>query len=121
MMNATVRPAAVAGTFYPGSDRALGAAVAEMLAGAEAASMAAKALIVPHAGYVYSGPIAASAYVALRKSAAAIRRVILFGPAHRVWVPGLAASSADCFETPLGRVAVRGGRRRADAGGGGDG
>jgi len=106
MMNATVRPAAVAGTFYPGSDRALGAAVAEMLAGAEAASMAAKALIVPHAGYVYSGPIAASAYVALRKSAAAIRRVILFGPAHRVWVPGLAASSADCFETPLGRVPV---------------
>ena len=106
MTSATVRRAAVAGMFYPGGGRALGAEVGEMLAHAGAAAVPAKALIVPHAGYVYSGPIAASAYVALRKSAAAIRRVVLFGPAHRVWVPGLAASSVDFFETPLGRVPV---------------
>jgi len=65
-----------------------------------------KAIVVPHAGYIYSGPIAASAYAGLQKSAVAVRRVVLFGPAHRVWVAGLAAPSADWFETPLGRVAV---------------
>jgi len=106
MMSATMRPAAVAGTFYPGSAKALGAEVGAMLANAAAVAAPAKALIVPHAGYVYSGPVAASAYAALRKSAAAVRRVVIFGPAHRVWVPGLAASSADFFETPLGRVPV---------------
>jgi AmmeMemoRadiSam system protein B len=106
MGNHSMRPAAVAGMFYPGSARALGAEVGGMLEHANIAAEVAKALIVPHAGYVYSGPIAASAYVALRKSAAVIRRVVIFGPAHRVWVPGVAASSADLFETPLGRVPV---------------
>jgi AmmeMemoRadiSam system protein B len=101
-----LRPAAVAGTFYPGSGRSLSASVGDMLAHAKSGEAVPKALIVPHAGYVYSGPVAASAYAGLRKSAAAVRRVVIFGPAHRVWVPGLAASSADLFETPLGRVAV---------------
>jgi AmmeMemoRadiSam system protein B len=109
----TMRPAAVAGSFYPGNARTLGAEVGGMLAHAkvqEVQGAAPKALIVPHAGYVYSGPVAASAYAALRESAMAIRRairrVVIFGPAHRVWVPGLAAPSADLFETPLGRVPV---------------
>jgi AmmeMemoRadiSam system protein B len=106
MSQLSMRMPAVAGMFYPGSARVLAAEVAEMLSYAHAGSEVPKALIVPHAGYVYSGPIAASAYVSLRKSAAVIRRVVLFGPAHRVWVRGLAASSADLFETPLGRVHV---------------
>jgi AmmeMemoRadiSam system protein B len=63
-----------------------------------------KALIVPHAGYVYSGPVAASAYATLRASRTTISRVVLLGPAHRVPVPGLAATSADRFETPLGAI-----------------
>jgi AmmeMemoRadiSam system protein B len=100
------RPAAVAGAFYPGDAHTLQRGVAAMLAQPERAPAAPKALIVPHAGYIYSGPIAASAYVALEKSAATIRRVVLFGPAHRLWVRGLAASSADWFATPLGKVAV---------------
>jgi hypothetical protein len=110
MTTATMRPAAVAGSFYPGNTRALSAAVGDMLADTRTPEAPAKALIVPHAGYVYSGPVAASAYAALRKSAMAIRRairrVVIFGPAHRVWVPGLAATSADLFETPLGCVRV---------------
>lgn len=106
MTTATMRPAAVAGSFYPGNARALSTAVGDMLADARTQEAPAKALIVPHAGYVYSGPVAASAYAGLRKSAAAIRRVVVFGPAHRVWIPGLAATSADLFETPLGRIRV---------------
>ena len=66
-----------------------------------------KALIVPHAGYIYSGPIAASAYALLRPLAATIRRVVLFGPAHRVCGrrPGC-ASRPTAFATPLGKVPV---------------
>ena len=97
---------AVAGAFYPSDADTLHRGVAAMLAQPEDASAHPKALIVPHAGYIYSGPIAASAYVALEKSAAVIRRVVMFGPAHRVWVSGLAASSADWFATPLGKVPV---------------
>jgi hypothetical protein len=106
MGDLSMRPAAVAGMFYPGSAGMLSAEVGRMLAQADGVTAAPKALIVPHAGYIYSGPIAARAYAALRKSAVAIRRVVMFGPAHRVWVRALAASSADLFETPLGRVAV---------------
>jgi AmmeMemoRadiSam system protein B len=106
MSAVSVRPAAVAGAFYPGDVRVLRSSIDAMLADATAATVQPKALIVPHAGYVYSGPIAASAYAALRKSAVAIRRVVIFGPAHRVWIPGLAASSADVFDTPLGQVPV---------------
>jgi AmmeMemoRadiSam system protein B len=100
------RPAAVAGSFYPGHPARLGSDVAAMLAESTAMAACPKALIVPHAGYIYSGPIAASAYASLEKSAVAIRRVVLFGPAHRVWVAGLAAPSADRFETPLGQVPI---------------
>jgi AmmeMemoRadiSam system protein B len=106
MTDVTIRPAAVGGMFYPGSARALNAEVLELLSQWNAVVVAPKALIVPHAGYVYSGAVAASAYATLRKSAAAMRRVVIFGPAHRVWVAGLAASSAGFFETPLGQVPV---------------
>jgi len=65
-----------------------------------------KALIVPHAGYVFSGPVAASAYIRLAALRERVRRVVLFGPAHRVAFRGIAVSSADAFETPLGRVEI---------------
>lgn len=100
------RPAAVAGSFYPGNPATLAHGIAAMLAGAKAPEATPKALIVPHAGYIYSGPTAASAYVALKKSAMVIRHVVLFGPAHRVWVAGLATTSAESFETPLGKVTI---------------
>ncbi len=105
-----VRPAAVAGMFYPGAPRALEASVRALLAGAprSAANDDAwpKALIVPHAGYVYSGPIAASAYARLLPGRARIRRVVLLGPVHRVPIRGLALPGADTFVTPLGPVPV---------------
>jgi MEMO1 family protein len=106
MRTLSMRPAAVAGAFYPGDASALDADVYSLLDGATPEVVDAKALIVPHAGYIYSGPIAASAYASLRPLAARIRRVVLFGPAHREWVAGLAVSSADFFATPLGRVPV---------------
>jgi AmmeMemoRadiSam system protein B len=98
------RPPAVAGTFYPADAVALASNIHAMLAGAAANALSPKALIVPHAGYVYSGPIAASAYAALGSVAARIRRVVLLGPAHRVAVHGLALPDAQAFSTPLGDV-----------------
>jgi hypothetical protein len=105
-----IRPAAVAGMFYPGAPAALAANVRACLM--EAATRARtgaprpKALIVPHAGYVYSGPIAAAAYTRLAALHATIRRVVLLGPAHRVAIRGLALPSARAFATPLGEVEV---------------
>ena len=86
-----VRPAAVAGMFYPEAARALSAQVHAYLEHAAPAAGPArpKALIVPHAGYVYSGPIAATAYARLSGSFNAIRRAVLLGPAHRVPLRGL--------------------------------
>lgn len=102
---ATVRPAAVSGLFYPGEDKKLRQMVRELLhTVAQPGPLRPKALIVPHAGYVYSGPVAASAYALLRPLHAVIRRVVLLGPVHRVWVEGLALPVADQFETPLGSV-----------------
>lgn len=106
------RRAAVAGTFYPGDPAGLRRTIEGLFADAAKAHVAEtgdpKALIVPHAGYVYSGPIAASAYRRLVATGAADRvtRVVLLGPAHRVRVLGLAASSARAFMTPLGDVPV---------------
>ena len=100
------RPPAVAGQFYPGSVRALRAEVEALLAAADGAQGAAppKALIVPHAGYVYSGPVAAAAYARLRAARGRIERVVLLGPAHYAERPGIAAPSVEAFETPLGPV-----------------
>jgi AmmeMemoRadiSam system protein B len=110
----TVRPPAVAGTFYPGQREQLGAQVDRLLSAASLTGSGGKtlpkALIVPHAGYVYSGPVAATAYAHLRARAAAagqeIRRLVLIGPAHRVYVPGLAAAGAQRFATPLGAIEI---------------
>jgi len=100
--------AAVAGQFYPADAVALTKDVQTLLAdaGKSVQSLRPKALIAPHAGYIYSGAIAANAYALLQPIAHEINRVILLGPAHRVAINGLALSGADFFETPLGRVEV---------------
>src|SRR5512140_1323167 len=100
------RPAAVAGRFYPGDARTLAAEVAAYLdeAGTPPPAPVPKALIAPHAGYVYSGPIAASAYARLAPLRGRVRRVVLAGPAHRVHVRGAAIPSVDAFDSPLGAV-----------------
>jgi MEMO1 family protein len=105
-----VRQPAVAGLFYPSRARELAAAVDRLLA--EANAMAAsnapqpKAIIAPHAGYVYSGPVAARAYATLAASRARIRRAVVIGPAHYVWFEGVAAPSSAAFQTPLGALPV---------------
>jgi MEMO1 family protein len=109
-----IRQPAVAGSFYPTEPSALAAAVDGYLAAGReqlrragaGGDRAPKAVIAPHAGYVYSGPIAGTAYAAVRQHCSGIERVVLLGPAHRVRVDGLAASSADGFATPLGEVPI---------------
>jgi len=103
-----IREAAVAGSFYPADPGELQSMVRRLLDAAPAGQEGAapKALVVPHAGYVYSGPVAASAYAPLREHQQRYRRVLLLGPAHRMAFLGLAASSADAFQTPLGEVAL---------------
>lgn len=103
------RAAAVAGQFYPGETDILAHAVQMLLATAvqpESAAGTPKALIVPHAGYIYSGPVAAVAYAQLRPLRGIIQRVVLLGPVHRVPVLGLALPGTQAFETPLGRVPI---------------
>jgi len=102
-----VRKPAVAGLFYPNDPRTLRAQLETLLAQVpETRDAPPKAIIAPHAGYIYSGPIAASAYARLKPASASIRRVVLLGPAHRVGFHGLARASAEYFESPLGRVRV---------------
>jgi MEMO1 family protein len=112
---AVVRPPAVAGTFYSRSSHGLHQEVLRLLAEAPpAGARRPKALIVPHAGYVYSGPVAAAAYAQLRAPGPAVERVVLVGPAHHVPVAGLALPEAARFRTPLGEVPVdEAGARRA--------
>jgi AmmeMemoRadiSam system protein B len=101
------RPSAVAGLFYPGERESLDREVARLLGKAEPRSgRAPKALIAPHAGYVYSGPIAASGYALLAAARESIKRVVLLGPTHRVAVRGLALPAASRFATPLGTVEI---------------
>ena len=101
-----VRPAAVAGLFYPRDPEELSATVAALLAGQHGPARPPKALIVPHAGFVYSGNVAAQAYASLGSAARALRRVVLLGPSHREWFRGLAVPSVQAFATPLGAVRV---------------
>ena len=103
-----IRPAAVAGSFYPESPTELAREVDTLIRAAAPAhaTRAPKALIVPHAGYGYSGPVAASAYATLAAARHAIRRVVLLGPTHRVALRGLALPQATAFATPLGTVAL---------------
>ena len=102
----SVRAPAVAGMFYPGDGPGLRQLLAACFQAArpEDAPLHPKALVVPHAGYIYSGPVAASAYRLLEPWRRVIRRVVLLGPVHRVWVAGLALPGVDAFDTPLGRV-----------------
>lgn len=101
----------MAGRFYPGDRTALAEAVAGHLAAAEGVIAVApdrppKAIIAPHAGYPYSGPVAGSAYLPWRRHGDTVRRVVLIGPAHRLSFRGIAASSAVTFATPLGEIPV---------------
>lgn len=100
-----VRQPAVAGSFYPAEAGVLRARVEVLLAEHPDPGPVPKALIVPHAGYLYSGSIAASAYALLR-GRAGIRRVVLLGPAHRYPVSGMALPAAELLSTPLGLVPV---------------
>jgi hypothetical protein len=103
-----IRPPAVAGAFYPADPEELRSTVRDLLQGATAPRpIVPQALIVPHAGYVYSGPIAATAYRYLEvPRPQPIRRVVVLGTAHRAADCRVAASSAEGFATPLGIVPV---------------
>jgi len=108
-MSTWVRPPAVAGLFYPDDPVRLAEEVDELVKGAmydADGGPAPKLLVVPHAGYVYSGPTAGCGYARLAPVADVIRRVVLFGPAHRVAVDGMALTGAGSFATPLGIVPV---------------
>ncbi len=98
----------VAGSFYPSAPQQLAQQVDSYLAEVPplAAAPPPKALIAPHAGYIYSGPVAAHAYAALAPAAKQIQRVVLFAPAHRIPFNGIATTSADRLRTPLGDIAV---------------
>lgn len=108
MAIASVRPAAVAGQFYPADERVLRTQVGEMLSSAVPLEVvtAPKAIVVPHAGYIYSGPVAANAYAAIAPLRRDITRVVMLGPAHRMAVDGFALPAAQTFATPLGEVPV---------------
>jgi len=112
---ANIREPAVAGMFYPADEQELRREVLAFLGAAKAdrtpdrrfdAGRAPKAIVAPHAGYIYSGPVAGSAYAQLAARADEITRVVLFGPSHRVPFDGLAYSDAESFLTPLGPVSV---------------
>jgi len=101
-----IREPAVAGLFYPDDPLLLQQQVDSLLGQSAPQGATPKALIVPHAGYIYSGPVAACAYQQLVPLREQIQRVVLLGPAHRVAFSGLAASSARYFATPLGMVRI---------------
>jgi MEMO1 family protein len=102
------RPPAVAGMFYSDKPQELATAVRSYVAEATPPELKTppKAVVAPHAGYIYSGPIAGTAYAALAARGKDVERVVLIGPSHRVAFPGLAASGAAAFETPLGPMQV---------------
>lgn len=109
MITTSLRPPAVAGLFYPADADLLQAQIGELLASALPAEPGApppKVIIAPHAGYVYSGPVAANAYATIAALRSTARRVVLLGPAHRMPVRGFALPAAQVFATPLGNVRV---------------
>ncbi|MFZ0323790.1 MAG: AmmeMemoRadiSam system protein B, partial [Actinomycetes bacterium] len=114
MTTTQVRGPAVAGTFYPFDATTLARDVDHYVAQGETLlrrsapvdPLSVRALVVPHAGYIYSGPVAGSAYALLPALRGRIRGVLLLGPAHYIPVRGCAVSSADAFATPLGVVPV---------------
>ncbi|MGZ8137533.1 MAG: AmmeMemoRadiSam system protein B [Methylococcaceae bacterium] len=100
------RQPAVAGTFYPANPERLHHMLQHYLDDAKTDAKVPKAIIVPHAGYIYSAPVAASAYTRLKKAHDLITRVVIIGPSHRVAFRGLALSQAQEFITPLGNIPV---------------
>ncbi|WDE09163.1 AmmeMemoRadiSam system protein B [Thalassomonas viridans] len=100
------RAPVVAGSFYPESSQVLQQDLSHMLASCPSSEQVPKGLIVPHAGYCYSGNIAASGYATLKHFKDTIKRVILLGPSHRVYLHGCAVPHYDFFSTPLGKVPV---------------
>lgn len=105
-MSASIRHTAVAGLFYPDDPEQLKTMVEGFLHSAQADGPPPKAIIVPHAGYPFSGAVAARAYARLAPLRYRIRRVVLLGPSHRVPLRGIAAPTAELFESPLGNVPV---------------
>lgn len=99
-----IRQPAVAGAFYPANPLQLHQMLEQCLQDAKTGAKVPKAIIAPHAGYVYSGPVAASAYARLRQAKDIITRVVVIGPSHRVAFRGLAVSRSDSFATPLGNI-----------------
>ena len=95
-----------AGSFYPAHPQQLHALVSQLLADATCAAKVPKAVIVPHAGYRYSGPVAAAVYQRLRSAEQRIKRVVLMGPSHRVAFTGLAVTAADGYLTPFGDIPI---------------
>jgi AmmeMemoRadiSam system protein B len=109
VMRGGIRAAAVAGRFYPSDVTALRALIDDQLERATSTLSAGappKAIIAPHAGYPYSGPVAASAYASVRPRRGVVNRVVLLGPAHFAPLRSIAAPSSDAFRTPLGLVHV---------------
>ena len=111
-MTTSVRPSVVAGLFYPRDPVELARTVDRLLEQAHqareptSAQAVIKGVVAPHAGYVYSGPIAATAYDRLREGAERVRRIVLLGPTHRAYVRGLALAGVEAFQTPLGVIPV---------------
>lgn len=104
-MDNLIRQPAVAGMFYPAKPDELASSVQHYLSNAiPQEGPVPKAIIAPHAGYIYSGPVAASAYIQLVPAKFTIRQVVLLGPSHRVPLHGIATSSASHFSTPLGLI-----------------
>ena len=99
-----IREAAVSGLFYPDEPKTLHNMITQLLSNAEILPQQFRAIIAPHAGYIYSGETASHAYKQLEKIKTDIKRIVLIGPAHRVSFSGIASSSADFFETPLGLI-----------------
>lgn len=102
--NLQIRPPTVAGQFYPGDPPALTRTIRRLMASTRGSGLPPRALVAPHAGYRYSGGVAARAFAELRDAATHPARVIVLGPAHRVPVEGLAVPRSFAFATPLGDV-----------------
>ncbi len=106
-MTTIIRPPAVAGMFYPAYGAHVRQMIAEYMDAAEPPALTdVRAVVAPHAGYTYSGPVAAYAYKLLAQQPEKPRRIYLLGPSHRVWFSGVAVADYDVFRTPLGDVPV---------------
>lgn len=107
MSSASIRPAAVAGLFYPSNTLELQQQVQQYLTRNDIPQTPAPlAIVTPHAGYVYSGATAGVAWASVAARAESIYRVVLLGPSHRVALRGVATSTADYWQTPLGRIGL---------------